>query len=114
MAQKPSDVWRQRIADEATAVTSGELDPGEAFAAGFYPPALLEATDATLAGFEARVRALPDPSDEQVMQEVRRVVLDLNAVNDAQGGSAYETDERELLCHYLDAVLHEAGIDVTA
>ena len=48
------------------------------------------------------------------MDAVRRVVLDLNQVNDDHDGAGYETGEREQLCDYIDAVLGEAGIDVPA
>jgi hypothetical protein len=44
---------------------------------------------------------------------IRRVVLDLNAVN-ARHGGRFETDEREQLCEYIDNALDRAGIDVDA
>ncbi|MFF9375982.1 hypothetical protein ACF1BB_15695 [Streptomyces griseoluteus] len=45
---------------------------------------------------------------------VERVVLALNAVNEAHNGSAFETGEREELCDYIDQSLTEHGVDVVA
>ena len=38
----------------------------------------------------------------------------VNAVNEAHNESAYETDEREQLCDFIDQLLTEHGIDVVA
>jgi hypothetical protein len=75
---------------------------------------LLSRTDEALSVFESEVRALSDPSDEQVLGVVERVVLALNVVNNDHKGAAYETGEREVLCEYIDQALGEAGIDVAA
>ncbi|MEV8392726.1 MULTISPECIES: hypothetical protein [unclassified Streptomyces] len=64
--------------------------------------------------FEADVRALPSPSDEQVFGTIRCVVLALNSINEEYGGAGYETGEREELCEYIDQSLTEHGIDVPA
>lgn len=45
---------------------------------------------------------------------VERVVLALNALNEAHNGSAFETGEREQLCGYIDQSLTEHGVDVVA
>ena len=45
---------------------------------------------------------------------VERVVLALNAVDEAHNGSAFETHEREGLCDYIDESLTEHGVDVVA
>lgn len=50
--------------------------------------------------------------DERVFAVVRRVVLALNAVNEAHDECAFETDEREQLCIYIDEALTEQGVDV--
>jgi hypothetical protein len=47
-----------------------------------------------------------------VWTAVKQVVLALNAID--EGYEAIETEEREELCEYIDAVLAEAGIDVAA
>lgn len=48
------------------------------------------------------------PSAE-IFGVVERVVMALNAVNEAHNGSAYETDEREQLCDFIDPSLTEHG-----
>jgi hypothetical protein len=64
--------------------------------------------------FEARLAALENPSDKDVFDVIKDVVLTLNEVNDEYDGAAYETDEREQLCAYIEQSLVEAGIDVDA
>jgi len=82
--------------------------------AELFPDSLLARTDEVLAAFEASVTALADPSDDEVFAAVERVVLALNAVNVEYDEAAYETDEREELCAYLDETLTEASVDVAA
>jgi nucleotide-binding universal stress UspA family protein len=77
-----------------------------------YSEPFLGATDAALAEFEGAVDALVVPSDEQILTVVQRVVLVLNGVNKQHEGGTYDTDEREELCLFVDAVLTEHGIDV--
>lgn len=114
MARRPSDIWRSNLVDEAAEVAAGRLDRDEAVLAKLFPESLLTATDQTLTTFEERVLALDTDSDDDVMQAVRSVVLALNTVNDEHNGTGYETDERELLCAYIDQTLTEAGVDVPA
>ena len=57
---------------------------------------------------------LAGSDDEQVFAVVERVVLALNAVNEAHDKCAFETDEREQLCLYIDEALAERGVDVAA
>lgn len=82
--------------------------------AGLFPEELLTATDAVLDAFESELPGLGEAPDEQVFAVVERVVLALNAVDDAHHGSAFETDEREELCDYIDESLTEHGVDVVA
>ncbi|MCP2312920.1 hypothetical protein [Kitasatospora paracochleata] len=114
MMIRPSRTWRDGVAEEARELAAGTLEPGQACMAILFPEALLAATDAVLGDFEADVRALAEPSDQQVMAVVERVVLALNAVNESFDHAAYETDERERLCEYIDQVLAHSGIDVPA
>ncbi|MEU6544666.1 hypothetical protein [Streptomyces sp. NPDC046859] len=114
MAERPTTSWRHGIAEEAEELAAGTLDPECACMAGLFPEELLAATDVVLDTFEGE---LPGPSkapDEQVFAVVERVVLALNAVDDAHNGSAFETDEREELCDYIDESLTERGVDVVA
>jgi hypothetical protein len=82
--------------------------------AELFPDSLLVATDSVLDSFEAELSLLQDASGDRVFDAVQRVVLALNAVNDEHNGCAYETDEREQLCHYIYESLAERGIDVVA
>lgn len=102
------------MAEQARGLADGTVDIEDAYLAQLFPDALLDVTDTTLEGFEAELRTLVPPTDEAVMDTVRRVVLALNAINTQFGGGAYETAERELLCDYIDRTLTERGIDVPA
>lgn len=76
---------------------------------------LWASTDAALAAFEDELYALKSPSDSDVLDVVKDVVLALNEINEQHvntGQTGYETDEREELCDYIDASLEESGIDV--
>lgn len=78
-----------------------------------WPRKFVAAVDAALDTFEARVASLPrPPQDAEVWAAVKEVVLALNAIQEVY--EAIETDEREKLCAYIDAVLTEAGIDIAA
>ncbi|MFI8433605.1 hypothetical protein ACIGJO_07625 [Streptomyces sp. NPDC079020] len=114
MAEKPSDLWRRQLTEEAAGLAAGTLTPERAFTTQLFPDSLVTATDETLGSFEAGMSALGAPSDDEILSAVERVVLALNAVNEAHGGAGYETGERELLCEYIDATLTENGVDVTA
>lgn len=114
MAVRPSQNWRDLMAQEAREVAAGTLDPECAYMADSYSESFLSDTDAVLAGFERDVSALTEPSDEQVLHVVERVVLALNEVNDRHENSGYDTDEREQLCIFIDAVLTQHGIDVAS
>jgi hypothetical protein len=116
MTVKPSQNWRAAKAEEARGLAAGTLSPECAPMAELFPDELIDATDAVLEAFEADLRGLTlgDRSDERVLQVVERVVRALNAVNDAYGGAAYETGEREELCAYMDAALTAHGTEVGA
>ncbi|MEV8047651.1 hypothetical protein AB0P02_27990 [Streptomyces griseoluteus] len=114
MAERPTTSWRHGIAEEAAEIAAGTLDPECACMAGLFPQKLLTDTDAVLDTFEDHLAGLDDAGDEQVFAVVERVVLALNAVNEAQNGSAFETGEREELCDYIDQSLTEHGVDVVA
>jgi hypothetical protein len=114
MAERPTTNWRRGVAEEAAEVAAGTLDPDCAGMADLYPDELLSATDAVLDAFEAELPTLDKEDDEQVFAVVERVVQALNAVNEAHDECAFETDEREQLCLYIDEALTERGVDVSA
>ncbi|URN13065.1 hypothetical protein LUW77_20370 [Streptomyces radiopugnans] len=114
MAERPTTSWRRGIAEEAEELAAGTLDPDCACMAGLFPEEPLVATDAVLDAFEAELPALAEADDAQAFAVVERVVLALNAVDEAYDECAFETDEREELCDYIDEALTEHGIDVVA
>ncbi|GAQ69268.1 hypothetical protein ACKI1I_01445 [Streptomyces turgidiscabies] len=114
MAERPTTNWRHGIAEEAEGLAAGTLDPECACMAGLFPEELLTATDAVLDTFERELPGLAEAGDTEVLGVVERVVLALNAVNDAHNGSAYETDEREQLCDFIDQSLTEHSVDIVA
>jgi hypothetical protein len=114
MAERPTASWRHGIAEEAEELAAGTLDPECACMAGLFPEELLMATDEVLDAFEGELPGLGEATDEGVFAVVERVVLALNAVDEAHDGAAFETDEREELCGYIDESLTEHGVDVVA
>ncbi|MBL3671653.1 hypothetical protein JL475_38535 [Streptomyces sp. M2CJ-2] len=114
MAERPTTNWRHGIAEEAADLAAGTLDPECACTAGLFPEELLTATDTVFDTFEEELARLGDAGDEQVFAVVERVVLALNAVDEVHNESAFDTDEREELCDYIDQSLTEHGVDVVA
>ena len=110
-------MWRERVEEEAAEVARGELAPDDASAAHLWSDQLIAGTDAVLAGFEAELGRLVAPSDQDVLDVVRRAVLALNQVNYRVGDAGligYETEERNELGRYFDDSLAGSGIDVAA
>jgi hypothetical protein len=112
MAERPTPNWRSGIAEEAAELAVGTLDPDCACMVGLFPEELLLKTDAVLDMFEAELPTLAEGDDARIFAAVERVVLALNAVNEAHDECAFETDEREQFCAYIDEALTEQGIDV--
>jgi hypothetical protein len=110
-------VWRQDVEEQAAELAAGLLDPDDAYAAHLWSDELIAGTDAALAAFEAELGALAAPSDQEVLDVVRRLVLALNEVHHRVGEAGqtpYETEERNQLSRYIGESLAEAGIDVAA
>ncbi|MET9120893.1 hypothetical protein [Streptomyces sp. NPDC004528] len=114
MAERPTTNWRTCIAEEAEELAAGTLAPECACMAGLFPEELLTSTDAVFDTFESEFPGLGEADEAQIFGVVERVVLALNAVNEAHGESAYETDEREQLCEFIDQSLTEHGVDIVA
>lgn len=114
MAQRPTVRWREKVQNEATQLADGSLAEQDAYASALWPESLIVSTEAALASFEAELALLRVPTDVDAFDSVRRVVVRLNQINRDHDGAGYETDEREALAAYIDAVLTEAGIDVAA
>jgi hypothetical protein len=119
MVERPTAWWRERVAADAAEVAAGRLDTDDATAVRLFPAQMLVWTDGVLAGFEADVAGLvghrrQPATDAEIFAVIERTVKALNAVNTRYNGAAYETDERERLCEYIEAVLDDAGIDLDA
>ncbi|MCZ4118987.1 hypothetical protein [Streptomyces sp. H39-S7] len=114
MTERPTTHWRRGVAEEAAELATGTLDPDCACMAELFPEGLLLETDAVLDTFEAELTAVAGGGDAQIFAVVERVVRALNSVNEAHDEGAFETDERERLCAYIDEALTEQGVDVAA
>jgi hypothetical protein len=93
------------------------LDPDEASAARLWPESLINGTDAVLTAFERNVAKVDPASDDDVLDQVKAVVLAPNEVSRRsleQGLMGYETGERDELCLYIEETLAEVGVDVDA
>ncbi|MFO7251825.1 MAG: hypothetical protein DIU60_013835 [Actinomycetes bacterium] len=97
MAVRPTEKWR-----------------GDAEVLWRRPEPLLELIDEALAAFEGEVAGLgEEPDDEKVFDVIRRVVVELNIL-DQEHGAAFDEVDRVELCAYIEQVLTEHGIDVPA
>ena len=117
MARRPNDEWQRQVDEQAVALAEGSLAPDRAYASRLWPESLRGGTNAALATFEHELRTLKSPSDEDVLDVVKRLVLVLNEISRqhfSAGLMGYETDEREQLCDYIDESLEEVGIGVEA
>ncbi|CNE94742.1 Uncharacterised protein [Mycobacterium tuberculosis] len=114
LAERPTDVWRERIRVEANDVGTGRMDPEDAVSRELYPPELMAAVDRALDAFEAEVSGLTAASDEEVVRVIRGLVIELNRIHLDFDEDAISTDGRELICDYIDQMIISAGIDLEA
>ncbi|MCX4389578.1 hypothetical protein OG777_21975 [Micromonospora peucetia] len=112
MITRPSQKWGRDVREQKAAIAAGTLTEDAAYALRLWSEPFITAVDAALDAYEADVRSLSAPSDEEVFAAVERVITALNAVSDEHG--MIETGEREDLCEYVDVVLTNAGLDVEA
>lgn len=115
MAQRPTERWRARGAEEVALIARGELDPDDAYAAHLWSEELIAGTDAVLEHFERAIGGIDPTSDDAITDAVKTVVLALNKVNRENrdhGRIGYETGEREQLCEFIELTLAEARVDV--
>ncbi|MER7008591.1 hypothetical protein ABT297_36840 [Dactylosporangium sp. NPDC000555] len=119
MVERPTAAWRANVTEDIAGLAAGTLDPDEAVAAQLWPDDMIRDTDEVLDRFETDVAGLVNhryepAEDAEIFEVIERTVKALNAVNARYDQAAYETDERELLCSYIENVLDDAGIDVDA
>ena len=58
-----------------------------------------------------RLSQVDDPDTGAILLYVEKVVRDLNELNDECNYSLIETDQRELLCDFIEKVAQEAGLE---
>ncbi|MEV0160291.1 hypothetical protein [Nonomuraea fuscirosea] len=114
MAKRPTDMWREHVAEEIAERAAGLRSVEDTNFAALYPEPFVVATERVLMSFEDEVHGIDSPSDEEVFAAIQKVVEGLNAVDAAHDDHDYETIEREELCEFIDDVLSEAGIDLDA
>jgi hypothetical protein len=96
MAERPTGVWRERVASDVAGIAVGTLDADDAVAALLWPEDMVRDTDELFDGFEADVAGLVNHryqavQDDEIFAVIERTVKALNAVNARYGGAAYET-----------------------
>lgn len=113
---------RQQLIDSGCSLeeASGLVD-GQPFMERYFPDDFIERTDALLQTYVQAISQCGTDSDSypQIMQCIETLVLALNefnALNDGpyEGIDVIETDEREMLCAYIDQVIVERGVDIDA
>ncbi|MGC4894382.1 hypothetical protein [Micromonospora sp. DT31] len=114
MPERPTAGWRHHLEEQRAQRRAGTLKEGEDWALEAYPDSLIAATDTALADFEQVLTRTDPESDTAVLGAVQHVVLALNAANANHSDAAYDTDEREALCDYIDQALVGAGVDTDA
>ena len=109
MTERPSQTWSRDKAEQQTMVAAGTLRPDETYALS-RSPAYITGVDQALATYEQQINTLPaPPADDQIWAAVETAVEAINELDED-----IDTVDREDLAEYLDVVLTEAGIDVTA
>lgn len=69
------------------------------------PETQLDRIDDALRIFETELTTLDHPSDDQVFDVIKHVVLSLNALDGHDGAAAFDTIDREVLCDYINESL---------
>lgn len=114
--ERPTTDWRgYREAQEAE-IAAGTLERADAFALDLFPEAFTGPTDSLMDQYEATIAALPTDAGGygRVMAAIETIVVALNDLNEEGDGGWIETDERERLCAYIEAVITARGIDIAA
>ncbi len=76
----------------------------------FYTEDDVSAVKALLESYVEALSALKDPTDEQIMEQVRDVVLALNRLNQNREYPMIETEEREMLWEAIQNCAEECGL----
>lgn len=108
---RPTLMWRARRRQEAEDVAAGRLAPDKAYVEQLYPDGFVAAVDQALDTFEAglAVAGTDAAAYPAIMSCVKDCVLALNRLSDET--ELIETDERELLCAFIEAAIERHGVD---
>jgi hypothetical protein len=87
---RANDELAQGRSRRSRGVCRRNLDPDCTYMVDLDPDELLSATNAVLDAFEAELPTLAGGDDKQVFAVVERIVLALNAVNEAHDERAFE------------------------
>ncbi|MBM7650199.1 uncharacterized protein YsxB (DUF464 family) [Bacillus ectoiniformans] len=90
---KPTLEWKERMDEEDDIFTEENI----------------RAADQVLNHYMTRLKALTNPSQEEVMECVEEVVISLNELNEKYD-YFIETEEREELCEFIDEAAQLAGV----
>jgi hypothetical protein len=113
---RPTKMWRAQRQAEAEDLAAGRIDPAEVVCERLFPDTFLDAVDELLNAYDSCIVALgTGPNDyPRIMACMERAVVGLRDLEKRLGKSYVDTDERELLCAYLDNVIIQHGIDIRA
>ena len=86
MAERPTSVWRENVAQEASDLAAGTLDPDDAYAARLWPEGCARKPTGVFDGFEADAADLVNhrwqpATDPEIFEVIERTVKALNGVN---------------------------------
>lgn len=114
--QLTTESWREEKAEERRKFAAGEISADDCYMERLFPDAFIDRTENLLKAFVASVDQCSSAPDDfpQIMRHVEMLVVALNKVNEDFDHGVIETDEREELCAFIDAVIIEKGIDIEA
>lgn len=96
--QLTTESWREEKAEERRKFAAGEISADDCYMERLFPDAFIDRTENLLKAFVASVDQCSSAPDD--FPQIMRGVI--------------ETDEREELCAFIDAVIIEKGIDIEA
>jgi hypothetical protein len=112
----PTVRWREQRDEEQRELDSGKRSKKHAFFTRIHPDAFLIRMERILGELVQGVGNCEQSAAgfEPVMKAIQKCVEGVNAVNRDFDGSSIETDEREEICAFIDAVIVARGIDIEA
>ncbi len=111
----PTIRWRKRRDEEQQELNDGDRPANEAFLTRIHPDAFLASMESIFTKYVQAIQQC-DPSPAgfpQVMNAIKDCVLAVNHVNRNYDGFSVETDEREVICAFIENVIIASGIDIS-